>query len=94
MQRAGAECAVGLLCQLQGTWAFCSLIPEGGIVLFSTLTSLTPPPPHIPPQLESQQGLFSPTGRVRMTYGTFWAQSTALTLPSISLLPLHEPSVW
>lgn len=53
MQRAEAEYAIGLLCQLQGVRAFSSLTPEGGMVLFSTLTSLTLPPPA--PHTTSQE---------------------------------------
>lgn len=55
VQRAEAECAIGLLCQLQGAWAFSSLIPEVVMVLFSTLTSLSPNP-H-PPQLEATMAI-------------------------------------
>lgn len=94
MQRAEAEYAIGLLCQLQGVRAFSSLTPEGGMVLFSTLTSLRFPRPHPAPPLKSQQWLFSSTVRALKTYGTFWAKSTVLTLRPITLLPLHEPSVW
>lgn len=50
MQRTEAERAAGLLCQLQGTQTFSSLIPEGAMVLLSTLTSLTNPSPHTPAQ--------------------------------------------
>lgn len=94
MQRAEAEYAIGLLCQLQGVRAFSSLTPEGGMVLFSTLTSLTLPPPA--PHTTSQEStrLFSSTVRALKTYGTFWAKSSVLTLRPITLLPLHEPSVW
>lgn len=71
VRRVEAECAFGLLCQLQGAQLFLSLLPWGWAG-----TAFNFHVPRKPSGLSSQQWLLSFTERALKTCGTFWTQSS------------------